>query len=110
MLLECTSTQNLWLAVENWIRQICHNDYNLSDRRKLIGDLENSDSINIIILNTKKVLYLCKLDKKEPHISHVQSNVRKVYNHDLYKYSINNKQLHFERKWSLLLDYFQCNH
>ena len=110
MLLECTSTQNLWLAVENWIRQICHNDYNLSDRRKIIGDLENNDSINIIILNTKKVLYLSKLDKKEPHISHVQSNVRKVYNHDLYKYSINNKQVLFERKWSLLLDFFQYNH
>ena len=28
MLLECTSTQNLWIDVENWIRHICHNDYN----------------------------------------------------------------------------------
>ena len=110
MLLECIPTQNLWSAVENWIRQICHNDYNLSDRRKIIGDLENKDCINIIILNTKKVLYLCKLDKKIPHIAQVKSNVRKVFNHDLYKYSINNRQTLFEKKWSLLFDFFQYNH
>ena len=92
MLLECIHTQNLWSTVEIWIRQICQNNYNLSDRRKIIGDLENNDCINIIILNTKKVLYLCKVDKTIPHISQVKSNVRKVFNHDLYKYSINNKQ------------------
>ena len=40
----------------------------------------------------------------------VQLNVKKVYNHDLYKLLINNKQIIFERKWSLLLNFFRYNH
>ena len=57
----------------------------LTDRRKILGDLENNATINIIILNTKKVIYLCKLVNKKPHLLQVQLNVKKVYNRDLYK-------------------------
>ena len=66
-------------------------------------------SIDIIILITKKVLYLSELDKIEPLLIQVQSNVKKVYNQDLYKHTINNKLFLFEIKWSLLLNYFQYN-
>ena len=97
MLLDCRYTRKLWSGVEEWIRIISNNDYNLTDRRKILGDLENNATINIIILNTKKVLYLCKLDKREPQLLQVQLNVKKVYNHDLYKFSINNKQILFEK-------------
>ena len=83
MLIDCRSTRNLWSQVERWIQSISTDDYNLTDRRKILGDLENNATINIIILNTKKVLYLSKLDKKEPHLKQVQSNVKNVYNHDL---------------------------
>ena len=55
----------------------------LNWQKKILGDLENNATIDIIILNTKKVLYLSKLDKKEPHLKQVQSNVKNVYNHDL---------------------------
>ena len=110
ILLDCIYTRQFWSEVEEWIKTISNNDYILTDRRKILGDLENNATINIIILNTKKVLYLCKLEKKKPHLLQVQLNVKKVYNHDLYKLSINNKQNLFERKWSLLLNFFQYNH
>ena len=110
MLLGCRHIRQLWSEVEDWIKEITHNDYILTDRRKILGDLENNATINIIILNTKKVIYLCKLDNKKPHLLQVQLNVKKVYNHDLYKLLINNKQVMFERKWSLLLNFFQYNH
>ena len=109
MLIDCRYTRNLWSQVERWIQSISNDEYNLTDRRKILGDLENNAAINIIILNTKKVLYLSKLDKKEPHLIQVQSNVKNVYNHDLYKHSINDKLILFERKWSLLLNFFQYN-
>ena len=109
MLIDCIYTLKLWSEVEEWIKTICNNDYILTDRRKILGDLENNTSINIIILNTKKVLYLCKLEKRKPLLLQVQLNVKKVYKHDLYKLTINNKQVLFERKWSLLLDFFQYN-
>ena len=110
MLLDCIYTRQLWTEVEQWIKTIGNNDYILTDRRKILGDLENSDTINIIILCTKKVLYLCKLENRKPFLLRVQLNVKKVYNHDLYKLSINNKRILFERKWSLLLNFFQYNH
>ena len=110
MLLDCIHIRHLWSEVENWIKEISNNDYILTDRRKILGDLENNATINIIILNTKKVIYLSKLDNKKPRLLQVQLNVKKVYNHDLYKLLINNKQIIFERKWSLLLNFFRYNH
>ena len=53
MLIDCPKTINLWLEVEIWIRTLGMERYCLTDRRKILGDLENSGQINII-LNTKK--------------------------------------------------------
>ena len=92
MLRDYRVTRRFWAEVEKWIQSISNKDYDLSDHKKILGDLENDASINIIILNTKKVLYLCNLDKKKPQLMQVQANVTKVFNHYLYKHSINNKQ------------------
>ena len=54
MLVTCDKVSPLWDEVETWIRNLGMNDYHLTDRRKIIGDLENTSQINIIILNTKK--------------------------------------------------------
>ena len=75
MLIDCAIARDLWTQVERWIRSIGMRDYILTDRRKIIGDLENNATINIIILNTKKVLYLSKIDKEIPHLRQIQSNV-----------------------------------
>ena len=54
LLIDCPKTTYLWLEVENWIRSLGMERYCLTDRRKILGDLENPGQINIIILNTKK--------------------------------------------------------
>ena len=63
-MIDCVISQELWSQVEMWIRSLGMCDYILTDRREIIGDLENNPSINIIILNSKKILYRAKLDKK----------------------------------------------
>ena len=49
MLIGCVISQELWSHVEMWIRSLGLCDYNLTDRRKIICDLENNATINIII-------------------------------------------------------------
>ena len=52
-------------------------DYHLSDRKRILGDLENSGWINIIILNTTKVSYLSKLEGTLSSTQRVQSSTNK---------------------------------
>ena len=56
MLLYCNVSNNLWENVESWIRNLGMENYHLTDRRKILGDLENPSIINMMILNTKKVI------------------------------------------------------
>ena len=57
MILYCTVVQELWANVNNWLIEIGFLDYNLSDSRNVLGDLENGPIVNSIILITKKVIY-----------------------------------------------------
>ena len=106
MLIDCPKTTNLWLEVKNWIRSLGMETYCLTDRRKILGDLENSGQINIIILNTKQTIFQCKLDGKVPFLQQVKANVRQSFLHDEYKYTLENKQVLFNRKWSLLIRHY----
>ena len=54
MFLECIHSKRLWSDVQDWIIQLGMTDNNLSDMRKILGDLENVLAINCIILLTKK--------------------------------------------------------
>ena len=103
----CNSVYDLWSSLENWIRSLGMIDYHLTDRKKIIGDLENPSQINIILLNVKKTIYQSKLDNRSPNLLQVQLNLRTVFNHDYYKSIINDRKLIFERKWSLLLNFFK---
>ena len=47
-------------------------DYNLSDMRKIVGDLENALAINCIILQTKKVIYNSMKKERSPHFINVE--------------------------------------
>ena len=49
MLIDCVISQDVWSQVERWIRSLGMLDYILTDRRKILGDLENNPSINITI-------------------------------------------------------------
>ena len=58
MLSECTHVCHLWDQVCQWISDIEHTDYQLSNLRKRVGVLEYTDNFvfNIIILATEKYL------------------------------------------------------
>ena len=107
MLIDCPKVKDLWSKVEFWIRSLGMVDYHLTDRKKILGDLENSSQVNIILLNVKKTIYQAKLDCKPPSLSQVQANLKQVYNHEYYKCIINDREHLFERKWSLLLNFFK---
>ena len=57
MVLECIHSIRLWSDVRDWIVEFGMVDYNLSDMRKIVGDLEIALAIKFIILLTKKVIY-----------------------------------------------------
>ena len=69
MLIECPCTQSLWLEVEKWIRILGMVNYSLTINHNILGDLENSGQINIIILNAKKTIFLSKLDEVAPTLA-----------------------------------------
>ena len=109
MLVDCLRVRDLWSKVETWIRSLGMIDYHLTDRKKILGDLENSSQINIIILIAKKTIYQSKLDCRPPTLLQVQVNLKQVFNHDYYNSIIKDKRHLFERKWSLLLNFFKYN-
>ena len=109
MLLYCTLSNNLLDHVERWIRNLGMENYHLTDRRKILGDLENANLINIIILNTKKVIYLAKLEGKPPSLTWVQASIKAIFEHEQYKGLTNNNITSFEKKWSLLLRFLNYN-
>ena len=92
MLIICCNVTTLWQDVENWIRSLGMTSYHLTERRKIIGDLENSGQINILILNTKKTIFQSKCDGGEPTSHQVKANVKQCYLHDEYKFTINDKE------------------
>ena len=109
MLLHCTVSNNLWKSVEIWIRNLGMDNYHLTDRKKILGDLENISPINIIILNTKKVIYLGKLEGKSLSLTWLHACIKAIYKHEHYTGLINKKITSFEKKWSLFLRFFNYN-
>ena len=67
MFLECIHSRKLWSDVRDWIIQLGMTDYNISDMRKILGDMENVLAINCIILLTKKVINNSMKKERPPH-------------------------------------------
>ena len=82
--LECTLSMKLWDDVRNRIIELGMVDYNLSDTRKIVGDLENALTINSIILLTKNVIY--KSMKKDKTQCQVKYEVKNCYYLEKYRY------------------------
>ena len=106
MLIECPCTHSLWIEVEKWIRTLGMDNYCLTNNKKILGDLVNSGQINIIILKTKKTIFLSKLEERYPSLLRIKAYVKQCYMHDEYKYTTNNKEHIFVKKWSLLIRYY----
>ena len=66
--------------------------YNLSDTKKIIGDLENAIAINSITLLTKKVIYNSMKNEKSPHILNVKHEIKNFYFQEKYRYYVKGKK------------------
>ena len=79
MFLECEISINLWDEVQEWIQTLGMDNYNLSQSRIILGDMENAMSINTIISLTKKVIYNSMKKEQRPHILNIKNEVKKFY-------------------------------
>ena len=67
MFLDCEISIDLWNEVQEWIQTLGMDNYNLSQSRIILGDMENAMSTNTIILLTKKVIYNSMKKEQRPH-------------------------------------------
>ena len=86
MLIQCPISRNLWGSVRDWIEELGMPNYNITDSKIIIGDLENAVCVNSILLLTKKVIYNAMKKEQKPHIAQVKNEVKKFYYEDnIYK-------------------------
>ena len=64
------------------------NDYNLTERKIVVGDLESALAINSVILYTKKVIYSCTKEEQKQNKQFVKNDIRNFYFQEKYRYYI----------------------
>ena len=102
MFLDCEISNHLWNEVQEWIHTLGMDNYNLSQSRIILGDLENAMSINTIILLTKKVIYNSMKKEQRPHILNIKIEVKKFYYEEKYRCLLRGKGPLFEKQYYLL--------
>ena len=100
MLIHCQISTDLWMRVESWINEIGVTQYSLTDELKTLGELDRAYWINIIILNTK-------LQNSTPSLFKVKMFTRNSYNYEELKYTMQDKENVFEKRWGILSDYYE---
>ena len=107
MFLYCIHSVKLWSDVRDWIIQLGMIDYNLSDIRKITGDMENALAINCIILLTKKVIYNAMKKERPPHFIAVKYEVKNFFYQEKYRLYIKGKKSPFDKQYNLLCLYYE---
>ena len=102
MFLQCDISLELWEGVENWIRALGMENFNISASKIVLGDLENAHFINTIILLTKKVIYNSMKKEQQPHLLNVKNETKKFYFEEKYRAYLKGKGNFFEKQFSLL--------
>ena len=93
MFFECIHSTRVWSDVRDWIIQLGMTDYNLSDVRKITGDMENALAINCIILLTKKVIYNAMKKERPPHFIAVKNEVKNFFIRKNTDYTLKGKRI-----------------
>ena len=106
MCLQCEISLELWGSIEDWIRDLSMEKYNLSNSRIVLGDLDNATSINTIILITKKVIYNSMKKKQKTHILNVKNEMKKFYYKEKYRCYMKGKGTLFEKQYILLANIY----
>ena len=81
-------SKKLWYEVADWILELGMNDYNLTERKIVVGDLESALAIISVILYTKKVIYSCTKKEQKQNIQLVKNDIRNIYFQEKYRYYI----------------------
>ena len=98
MLINCQISSTLWIRVESWINEIMVTQYTLTDELKILGELDKAYWINMIILNTKKTIFLSKLQNSIPSLFKVKLFTKNMYDYEELKYTLQDKVMVFEKK------------
>ena len=83
--LQCEVSIDLWGNIQEWIRLLGMENYNLSHSRIILGDMDNAMSINTIILLTKKVIYNSMKKEQKTHFLNVKNEVKTFYYEEKYR-------------------------
>ena len=81
--------------------------YTLTDKLKILGEIDKAYWINIIILNTKKAIFLSKLQNSIPSLFKVKLFTKNLYDYEELKYTLLDKVNIFEKKWGMLTEYYE---
>ena len=76
MLLDCEIVKELWGRMEGWIFELGMVNYHLSNRRIVLGDLENALAINTIILLTKNDIYNSMKKEQRPTLLSIKHDTK----------------------------------
>ena len=108
MLIQCRISKDLWDGVRDWVVEIGMPNYNLSDARIILGDMDNAVCINSIlhVLLTKKVIYNAMRIEQKPHIAQVKNDVKKFYFEEKYRHYIQGKGRLFDKLYILLNNFY----
>ena len=107
MLINCQVSSILWIRVESWINEIMVSQYTLTEELKILGELDKAYWINIIILNTKKAIFLSKLQNSIPSLFKVKLFTKNMYDYEELKYTLQDKVNIFDKKWGMLTEYYE---
>ena len=109
----CECTKKLWKEITDWIIELGMLDYNLTDRKIIVGDLENTLgdlentlAINTIILITKKVIYNSMKKEQKTCIQYVKNGIKKIHYQEKYRHY---RKKVFDTQYILLSNVFDCN-
>ena len=108
--IECPYSTEIWILLRNWIQNEAGSLLNI-DKKTLLLALKDRGSIpfslNVIILITKKYLFLCLKDGRKPSFKALQLNIKRVYDEQSYLHAITDSTEKFKRKWMLIANLIQ---
>ena len=107
MLLYCPIITELWKKVCTWLIEVGLVDYNLTESKIILGDIENGVVPTTVILLTKKVIYNSFKKEKVPVLQQVQNETKNFYFQEKYDFYLKHKIHVFNKKWNLLNMYYK---
>ena len=108
-LLRCQVIINFWDRINIWKEEIGFIGYKITERKIILGDLENGQITTTIILLAKKVIYDSFKRGMLPSLVHVQNETKNFFYLEKYSFYLSHKSHIFDKRWHLLNIYYK-NH